>query len=127
MHLKVEDEIRKYCQRVDQGFVGFRSPPTRSDPGQGVPKYGMVHESIDNSAFSPGMTEIPSEQSNDRNAPTAPADTTPSAASSRGGLRQQNRKLGLMLASWAVSAFAIAILVAVLVHYVEIHHVLTAH
>ena len=73
------------------------------------------------------MTEIPSEQSNDGNASPAPADTTSSVQSPLNGSQQQNRKLGLMLASWAVSAFAIAILVAVLVHYVEIHHVLTAH
>ena len=73
------------------------------------------------------MTEIPSEQNHDKNAPLAPVNATSSARSSPDGLRQQNRKLGLMLASWAVSAFAIAIVVALLVHYVEIHHVLAAH
>ena len=70
------------------------------------------------------MTEIPSEQSHDKNAPPAPVNTTSSAPSSPNGLRQQNRKLGLMLASWAISAFAIAIIVAIVVHYVELHHVL---
>lgn len=60
---------------------------------------------------------------------TAPASANPAppAPLLHTGLRQRNSRLGLMLASWAISAFAIAIIVAIVVHYVELHHVLAAH
>ena len=53
--------------------------------------------------------------------------SVPAGTASLTTLRRKNSKLGLMLASWAASAFAIAIIVVVVVHYIELHHVLTAH
>ncbi len=70
---------------------------------------------------------MPIEQGPDKKAPPVPVKTIPTETSFRASVQQKNRKLGLMLASWAVSAFAIAIVVAIVVHYVEIHHVLEAH
>ncbi|HXE23104.1 MAG TPA: hypothetical protein VN617_12335 [Rhodoferax sp.] len=70
---------------------------------------------------------MPMEQGPDKKTPPAPVKTRPTETSLRSSVQQKNRKLGLMLGSWAVSAFAIAIVVAIVVHYVEIHHVLAAH
>ena len=67
---------------------------------------------------------MPHEPGPDRTTPPAPVKSIPPETSRRGSVQQKNRKLGLMLASWAVSAFAVAIIVAIVAHYVEIHHVL---
>ncbi len=70
---------------------------------------------------------MPIELNQDK-AAAPPLDKSPPAGTpSLSDLRRKNSKLGLMLASWATSVFAIAIIVVVVVHYVEIHHVLAAH
>lgn len=68
---------------------------------------------------------MPAQPSHDEKMPPVPLKTP--VPPTHTDLRQRNSKLGLMLASWAVSAFAIAIIVAIVVHYVELHHVLAAH
>ena len=67
------------------------------------------------------------EPSQDEKAPPPLDNSVPAGTPSRSALRRKNGKLGLTLASWAVSVFAIAIIVVLVVHYVELQNVLAAH
>jgi hypothetical protein len=59
-------------------------------------------------------------------APPAGAEARRSAARIPDELRRKDRALALLLAGVPASVFAIAIILAFLVHYIETHHVFAA-